>query len=77
MTMQKFTIGLPADVKRSLETIATKRGISVSAVAREALYQYFAERPNGRWPHSFGMVANASFDLVKDEKYLQETGKPD
>jgi hypothetical protein len=75
--MQKVTIDLPEDLKRSLKAIALQRGVSLSAVAREALQEYFEGSPSARWPRSVGMVSDGSFDPAKDEQYLKDHWKPD
>jgi hypothetical protein len=69
--MIKMTVLLPDELKRSLQAIARERGISQSAVIREAL-----EAQMDTWarplPRSVGMVSDGSFDAARDEEYLAE-----
>lgn len=65
--MHKKTVMLPADLRASLEEIAQERGMSLSAVIREALEQYLHPTP---FPKSIGMISDESFDASKDEEYL-------
>lgn len=70
--MEKVTIELPIELKRSLRAIARRDGISMSAVVRAALYAHLEQGPNARWPRSIGMASDGTFDASKDEEYLAE-----
>ena len=73
--MKKVTVLLPIELRRSLENIARQRGVSMSAIAREAIEVYVAKQLV--LPSIFGSVADGSFDASRDEEYLAEHWKPD
>ncbi len=76
MAMQKITVELPEDLKRSLQNIANKRGVSMSAVAREALRTYLDSDTKPQWPRSIGMVADGSINAADVDHYLEEQWLP-
>lgn len=74
--MEKVTIELPTELKRSLQAIARRDGISMSAVVRAALYAHLEQGPNAHWPRSIGMASDGTFEASKVDEYLAEHWLP-
>ena len=74
--MEKVTVELPIELKRSLQAIALRDGISMSAVVRAARYAHFEQGPNARWPRSIGMASDGTFDASRVDEYLAEHWLP-
>ena len=70
MPMRKVSVELPTEMKQSLQAIALQRGISLSAVIRDALAEHFERKPDVRWPRSSGIASDGIFDPTDDERYL-------
>lgn len=66
------TTYFPEEVKIELEAVANMEHRPEAEIIREADFTYLEQRRHGRWPHSFGMVADGSSDPAQDECYLAE-----
>jgi hypothetical protein len=75
--MRKTTIYFPEDVKIEIEAVSKMEHRPEAEIIREAVTVYLEQRRQRRWPRSFGMVADGSFDPAEDEQYLAEHWKPD
>lgn len=67
--MHKMTSMPPANQKAAIDNIGHERGMSRSAIIREALVEYFRPVPMLR---SIGMASEGSFDASKNEEYLAD-----
>jgi predicted transcriptional regulator len=75
--MRKTTIYVPDELKIEIEAVSKREHRPEAEIIREAVTQYLENRRSDRWPRSFGMVADGSFDPAEDERYLAEHWKPD
>lgn len=75
--MRKTTLYLPDDLKIEIEAASKTERRSEAELMRDAIRQYVDQHRVERWPRSFGMASDGSFDPAEDEQYLKEHWKPD
>jgi hypothetical protein len=77
--MHRLTISIPEEMAATLAREARRRGVSVSAVTREALGSHFhlVVEPNGRRTLPFAAIGNAPESARDMEELMAKEWDPD
>jgi hypothetical protein len=75
--MEKTTVYLPTELKRSLKASANRQGVTESHIIRQALAVYLASESR-ELPSVFGSAStDGSLSAANYEDWLAENWKPD